>query len=481
MPDYKDFFGEIGGRKNGGNARALDVIANQPLPWVWTPDFVWKCKLTALEIVRNPVGVTQTTTITVSATNFVSGLVTMQFTSPDGVAQTPITAEAADGDANTDLAAAIDAALDASGLTAAWTSVSTVSNQVVIVWVEGQGIYDLTLTYTEAHVEEITFAGTMVDGSYTTTISGGGLASPVAVTTLRSTTPATAAAMAIQHEADIEARIATTLADVVQNADDDGAGVNALLFEPDVTSVTVETRGPLQEFDITFGGTETNGDYSTTFTHYSLPNGSHTVTTPRVGGAPATNTNLATQHQADIEADTVIAALVDDGASSSAAAVCTVVTPAGVSGLTMTQSSPAGATLSSTEESLMTSATAAAAGASITVGQFLRIDMSAYGQQIFPTHVIRGVCTIERQVSFGAGRNVYIGDAADTDGILESVSAATTGRAVAATTAAQYLPRYEAAFVPTATIELGTTTTLSAGDMEVQIRFNPSPGPRIAA
>ena len=55
-------------------------------------------------------------------------------------------------------------------------------------------------------------------------------------------------------------------------------------------------------FDVTIAGTPTNGTYITTITPSDTSIPAIAITTTRSAGSPATNTNLATQHVADVNA-----------------------------------------------------------------------------------------------------------------------------------------------------------------------------------
>jgi hypothetical protein len=381
---------------------------------------------------------------------------------------------------NVTLGAAIDAAIDGNPtLTAAAALVSNAAGVVTIAWVAGQGLIDVTLDYAEATQTPITFGGTLVDGPYQTTISGGGLGAPVVVTTTRTAAvPATATAMAIQHEADIEALVGTTLAGVVQSADDNGAGRNTLIMNPGIAAVTVTTLPPRQTFDLTVAGTPTDGVYSGRINHASLPGGSQPYTFTR--GAGETNTQIADALEVDIEGNGAMLALVES--ADNTGAVCAVLSLEGASGITLTdEAAPAPGTLASNETSPeMTVGTAIVPPVTVTAAHFLAIDLNIVAKAAFPTNVIRGIAAVDSVVGFGAGRNFYVGrQGGDVDAILPVLNANTTGRIVAPTTVAEYQPRHENAFVPQLTLELGDSVALPTGDFEIQIGFSPSPGPSI--
>lgn len=111
---------------------------------------------------------------------------------------------------------------------------------------------------------------------------------------------------------------------------------------------------------ITFGGTATNGDYSTTFT---LPSGDEVVvTTTRTGGSPSSNSDLATQHAADIEATAALYGHVESAEADTATVVVTVQHP-GIE-IEFAHDAPSPGTLTSVD-------TVAADGTSLPCGRFV--------------------------------------------------------------------------------------------------------------
>lgn len=102
-----------------------------------------------------------------------------------------------------------------------------------------------------------------------------------------------------------------------------------------------------ESFQLTFGGTATDGDYVTTIDPVAAGVASISVTTTRAT-TPATNTDLATQHTADIDA-----AIADEStglsrylvSSSSDAAVVTVIGSPNAPPYRVTTSAPGSGTL----------------------------------------------------------------------------------------------------------------------------------------
>jgi hypothetical protein len=488
MPNFKDFFGQLGGRRNGGNQRVLDVFESTPLPWTWTPKFKWVCRLLASELDRgdHDAALSQVTTITVSATNFVTGRATITFANRHAggplAAPVVVTADAVEGDANTDLAEAIADAIEAEALLDDIVAANDTSNVAFLTFTAGIGLVQVTVDYVEAQQTTVQFGGTIVDGPYRTFVDD------VEVLTERvGGTPANAAALAVQHEADIEALIATTLAGVVQSADDDGTDLNTIVFEPDIDPVVVTTLPPRQTFTVTNAGTPADGRYSFRVNHTSLPNGYQPVFFDRAAAEDATG--IADGLEASAEGNSALATILES--ADNAAGVNTLVFHEGVSGVTISdETAPGTGTLVSDETSpTMTVDDLAVTNATLTVANFLTIRLNTVkhpgGLADFPDHVVRCGAAIERVTGFGAGRNVYVGgigdSGTDADGLVTSVSANTTGRVTGQAGAAQVRHRYESSFAPTATIELGSSVAMTAGDIEVQIDFKPAPGARVAA
>lgn len=117
----------------------------------------------------------------------------------------------------------------------------------------------------------------------------------------------------------------------------------AAFHNPGAATATVKLFWKRQRQNLTFGGTATDGDYVSTFFHPSLPAVGVPVTTPR-STTPANNAALAVQHEADIESESALSALIasanDDGVDT-----CNVLTTLGVRDLVITTSAPSPGTL----------------------------------------------------------------------------------------------------------------------------------------
>lgn len=104
----------------------------------------------------------------------------------------------------------------------------------------------------------------------------------------------------------IESRVA---ADIVALANWTEARAKIAMAQTDDAAVLAGTASTAQQRDITVGGTATDGDYVTTVRNRHTGALVATVTTTRTAGSPATNANIATQHAADLEANTALAAI----------------------------------------------------------------------------------------------------------------------------------------------------------------------------
>lgn len=468
-----------GGREVGG-FRALLSAARQGILWPWdlASTHVWECKILPAHIGGS--ASTQVTTITIPTLGFVSGRLTLAFSGGPLSSPVSVTADATVANDENDMGDAMIVSLGtaiAGGLAGVLATATNTPapNVLTLTFAQGVGLVTVTATFTPAQVSTITFGGTLLDGAYRTTFSGGGLGAAVPVTTTRAGgTPANVGAMAVQHEADIEALVGSTLAGVVVSADDNGAGVNTIQFAPGIAAVTIATAVP-PGTTLTFGGTPTDGAYATTFTHSSIPAGSATVTTTRAAGNPATNADLAAQHELDIEADARLSALISSADDTGSAN--TVAAFAGITGLTFATSAPAPGTLTSAVPT-MTVATTTPAGPTVTVTHAVRLALNSIaGMGAFPTHVMRCEVAVEVDAAFGASRTITVGDAEATAALLGStpIDLNTTGRSLAVAADTQYRTQYEAGLVPLATIALGSSLTVSTGLAYVQINWTPHP------
>jgi hypothetical protein len=482
MPNFPINFGgvEIGG------FRSLVTAARQGILWPW--DMVsthqWEARINARDL--QGAASTQVTTIEIPSTGFVSGRLALTFSG--GLLGSPVTinSDAVVSDNEENLGDTVVSAITtAIGTTLASTVASVVNapsaNVVDVTMVQGVGPVTVTAVFTPAQVLEVQFGGTLLNGAYRSTISGGGLGSPVAATTTRAAgTPANVAAMAVQHEADIEALVATTLAGVVVSANDDGVDTNVIQFAPGIATASIATAVP-PGTTLTFGGTATDGNYVFTVTHSSIPGGSAAVTIPRAAGSPATNSDLAADAETRIEADPRLPAIIES--ADDTGATNAVLGFAGITGLTFSTSAPAPGTLTSAPPT-MTVTDTTPAGPTITVTHALNVALNSLCPQgAFPAHVMRCEVALEVDTAFGANRTITVGDADGRSVLLGDtpVTLNSTGRSLATAACDQYRTTYEAGLVPTATIALGSTLAVTTGKAYVQINFTPHPSHTVSA
>lgn len=475
MPNFPINFG---GREVGG-FRALLNAARQGILWPWdiTSAHLWECKITAAHI--GGAASTQITTITIPSSGFVSGRLSLAFSGGPLSSPVSVAANATAGQTNENLGDSIETALNtaiAGSLAGVLASVENDAARSVVNLTFAQGIrlVDVVPTFTPAQVSTITFGGTLLDGAYRLRlVSEDPNVDTFATVTRTASVPANIAAMVVAMEAAAEALIAGDLAGVLESADDDGVSRNALQFEPGVEVTVTATVPP--GTTLTFGGTATNGNYSTTIGHSSIPGGSATVTTTRAAGTPATDADLAAQHEADLEADPRLGSLISSADDTGAAN--TVIAYAGITGLTFSTSAPAPGTLTSSPPTI-TIADATPAGPDVTVSHAVRIALNSIaGMGAFPAHVVRLEVALEVDTAFGAGRTITVGDAAALDGLLGAtpVSLNATGRAIGESSCTEYRSRYEAGLVPVAVVTLGSSLTVSTGLAYVQINWTPHP------
>lgn len=487
MPDYLIKHGG-GSRSNGGTPRFFQALAKGELwRWAFAPEFEWSVPITAAEL-SGPAA-TQLVTVTIPASGFVSGRLTLTFTGYGLSSPVDVVADAAVADANTDLATTLEAAIaTARGTTLAGVVAdeSVTTNVVAIQIVRGLS-GTVTATWRSAQVITIGISGAPVTGNLYTTISGGGLGAPVVVPTAVTAGQALTSIIAAR-ETSHEALIATTLAGVLVSADDNGVNLNTLQFEPDITDVVITTYEDPSSWTVVFGGTPTDGNYTTTIEHSSLAGGSVSVTTPRSGGSPAANTDLAAQHETDLQAEPALYGLLSTAAASGTQN--RLIFLPGVTEVSVSTSAPSPGTLVASE--LMQAVNdVTPAGPAIAVAYSVEIDLAsipaatlsgagAYTQGArggFPSHVDRGRASIDVVTAFGAGRTLTLGDETEPAGLLGAtpVDLNTAGRTLTSASEAEYRLRYEAAFAPLVTVVLGSSATVAAGRAVVGIVCSPVP------
>ena len=466
-----------GGTEVGG-FRALFNAARQGILWPWdvTSEHVWEARIRAVDIFG--ASSTQITTITIPASDFVTGRITTTISGGPLSSPVVIRSDAAVGDTEEDLgtqhASDIDDLIATTLATAVAEVVNDTHNEVEIRFVQGIGRMTVSSVYTPAQQTTITWGGTLVDGEYSVRVVCDDPNADATIDNDRSGgSPANTSAMAVAFEAAAEALIGGDLADVLVSADDAGA-VNTMIFEPGVVATVTATV--TSNTTHTFGGTATDGNYVTRIDHSSLPGGSITITTTRAAGTPATNTNLADAFEADVEARPLLYMLLSS--ADNTAGANTITFHPGITGANVTAvSAPAPGTLVVSDPTVVV-ADATPAGPVVTVTHAVRLALASLCPHgTFPAHVMRCEVALEVDTAFGAGRTITVGDAAALDGLLGStpVDLNTTGRSLAAAACTQYRTQYEAGLTPLATIELGASTTVSAGLAYVEINWTPHP------
>lgn len=458
--------------------RLWQSLGTEEMPWIHTPRFGWECRITHETL--SGAYATQATEITIAETDFVTGRLVVTFTGGPLVAPVPITVDAAVGTDEIDLGEALLAAItaafadgeDLEGVVASIAHGVTGNNVVIPRYVPGIGLVNVTAVFTPAQQVTATWGGTLVDGEYGVRFVNVAEALDVTVSNNRAAaTPANVNAMAAAFETAAGALIATTLADVLVSADDAGA-VNTLIFEPGHPTVIVTALVTCNTTH-TFGGTATDGNYVSRFVHDDLPGGGVTVTTNR--SAAATSTDLADAYEADVEARALLFPYLLNANNTAGANVITF--HAGVTGMDVVSvSAPAPGTLVVADPTLVI-ADATPTGPVVTVTHSVTLDLSSIAfDQAVVGNVIRSWCFLAVIDEFGADRTITVGDANEPAGVLGStpVSLNTIARACSATADAEYQPRPELAWVPTATIALGTSLTLTQGEALIEILFTPN-------
>lgn len=452
-----------------GNTREdVNAFALGTTHYSWTPELVWQRRVKATDLNTIP-GVS--TVITIPASGMTSGRLSVTL---NGVT---VTADAAVGDANTALATALNGAMTtaiAGDLAGIISSSSVSSNAVTIVWAAGVE-REIAVSFDPAQVVGTTFGGTtLIDGDYVFTLSGGGLDAPVVVPVERGGSVTTVAQLAVAAETALEALIATSLAGVLVSADDDGTDGNTLQFEPGIADVTVTLATPGQVIETTFGGTPTDGDYDHIFEHASLP-GAVRVRTTRSAGTPATNAALATQAEADIEAQAQLMSLVES-ADDDGAGVCAITTFAGVSGLTVTLAAPSPGTLVQADVGpTLVQADETPAGPTVTLGY--AFDLNAMvPTDPFLEESIRGEATLQVDVAFPAGSTATLDDAggASTD-VLDEVAIDAVGEVGDSGTSLGDQDQALGSWSPRLVVTLPGTSVPSVGQLTVNVVFSPLP------
>lgn len=451
------------------------------LPWQWTPELVWRCRVRATDVLG--ANASRSATITIPASGFVSGRLTMTFVASENnslVSDVVLTADAAVGDSEIDLGAAattaIQDAFDPAGdLEGLGGVTDNADGTVQVDFIEGEHI-DITLAFAPAQQTEIQLTGTLIDADYHIELDGGGLGAPVDSPTTRSGgSPANIAAMVVQIEADLEALIPTTLAGVLVSADDDGSDTNLLIFEPGIPAVTFDAWTDPQSIAIQFGGTATDGTYQSDVYHSSLPGSFVPVPTVRTGGTPATNLDLAVQHEADIEAESALFTVVDSANNDTVDSDILIGQP-GVRGISVVTSAPSPGTLTQTPLAL-TVTDVTPAGPSVSVSYSVAIDLNdLQPADAFPSDMLRGFPSLYVTEAFPASSTATLYDASPaSDDVIAGAAVDSTGWVGDTGTSLGDEDKTEGSWSPLLALSLGASAAPATGDLIVQVVMAPLP------
>lgn len=205
---------------------------------------------------------------------------------------------------------------------------------------------------------------------------------------------------------------------------------------------------------VEFTGTEADGDYVSTFTDI---NGDTiaTVTTTRTGGDLATFDDIADEHTAAIRDEAALDAYVSNAQGDGSD----------------------GFTVSGIQGAVFRIVTTAPGGVTVAEAHSAALDLSSIAaDKEFPGNAIRSWCLAEVTTTFGAGRTLTVGDAAQPAGILGStpISLNDLGRSGSAAACAEYQPRPELTYTPIATVALGDDPVLTQGAVLLEILFLPN-------
>lgn len=475
-----------GGAENGGTQMFLEAVESGTLHWPWAPEVEWRCRVKR-EHLRGDAS-TQITTVSIPADSFSPGRLRLTFSGAVLEDEVVATSYADLGDDETDLADATETAITAlmgTTLEGVVAAVTVDDGDVEIRLVQGLGQVLITADYYPHQVTNVTFLGTLRDGDYVLTFENEEEHIEVPVTQTRlGGNPADPDALAAAFAPAIEAE--GDLADIVAQAVDTD-NVVAVTFEPEVLSdgqgpgftITGTVPAVAQTWTTQYGGTETNGTYRTRFAHTALPGGQVDVDVPRIGGNPATNDDLAAAAETAIENHPALFSLIASATATDDTNLIT--THVGVVGLVITTFPPAPATLEAeqtTDPPIITTSDETPPGPGILVTHRIEVALSAIAERgRFPRHVSRHEVALQVVEAFGAGRTLTLGDEDELAGLLGTtpIDVNTLGRTLGSSSDPEYRTRHEAAFEPIATINLGTSLAISAGEAVIMIVWSGSP------
>lgn len=224
-----------------GSAHTLDMLAGGRLHHSWVPECTWECVIEANDWAT---ATDQTLTLTFATDATTDGTLRLTFTGGNLAAAVVVDVAVSAGDSDSDIAAAAELAIDGEGdLDDTIASTTDTAADLAIVMETGVGRVFVSSTWIpDYQTWTVQFGGTIVDGNYDTTLTFTGI-DPITVRTARAGgTPADEAALAVQHETDIEAD--ARLFGLVASADDDGTDLCTIVTESGVTTLTVTCSAP---------------------------------------------------------------------------------------------------------------------------------------------------------------------------------------------------------------------------------------------
>lgn len=223
------------------NRPTLDTIVKHED--AWSPRLLWICSIVAADL-NGPAVVAQSTTLTFATDAVVAGTLRLTFTG--GALDAPVVVDVAvaAGDSDSDIAAAAELAIDGEGDLAGTVDATADSSADLTIDYE-VGIARTVITWEwipESQAWDVVFAGTIANGDFDTSLAFEGYTPIVVRTTRAAGTPTDEAAMAVQHEADIEAD--SRLFGLVASADDDGTDTNRILTVAGAPDLVVTCTAP---------------------------------------------------------------------------------------------------------------------------------------------------------------------------------------------------------------------------------------------
>jgi hypothetical protein len=230
-----------------------------------------------------------------------------------------------------------------------------------------------------------------------------------------------------------------------------------------VTAQMLALLPSTQVITLVVGGTASNGAYQLTLTGGGL---AAPVVVSSTRDAAETSAQMAAELEGAIataRAGGLAGIVTDESVASATITIVALTKQPNVAPLSVAVSFPGAAT------------------GTLTYTYVTTLDPTVEGVPDWFEHSERKGCFVNRRAAFAGATAVtaIMGDAADDNGLLTSTSLTTTG-IVQTTGAAEYTPRYEAAFVPQVQITLASATPLSnaaltAGEAVFELHGSPIP------